>query len=361
MKRWQVQPGLPKRGKRVSDIKMNMDSTRIGIVGAGSWGTALANHLARKGFAVDLWAFEAEVKEQIQTFRENKIFLPGIPLSENIIPSNDIRHVVENKDLLVMVVPSHVLRETSEKITGCLSGKTIIVSASKGIENKTHKTMSEVIRETVQTISEDRLAVLSGPSFAKEVAKGVPTLVTVASRQAVVAEFVQHVFATPTFRVYTIDDVIGVELGGAVKNVIAIASGIVDGLGLGLNTRAALITRGLTEMRRLGLKLGANTNTFSGLAGVGDLILTCTGELSRNHTVGKKIGEGKKLEAILSEMRMVAEGIKTARSVYNLSKKENVEMPISHEVYHVLYNGRPPADAVYRLMTRSLKNEFDEV
>jgi glycerol-3-phosphate dehydrogenase (NAD(P)+) len=356
-----VQQDLPTRKKKVDYNKMDMDSTSIGILGAGSWGTALANHLALKGFLVDLWAYEKEVKEQIQISRENKIFLPGISLSENIIPSNDIKYVAEKKDLLVIVVPSHVLRETAQKMADFLSDKTIVVSASKGIENKTHKTMSGVIREVIEKISEERLAVLSGPSFAGEVARGVPTLVTVASRDINTAEFIQHIFATPTFRVYTINDVIGVELGGAIKNVIAIASGIVDGLGLGLNTRAALITRGLTEIRRLGLKLGANTHTFSGLAGVGDLMLTCTGELSRNHTVGKKIGEGKKLEEILGEMRMVAEGIKTARSVYNLSKKVNVEMPISHEVYHVLYNKRPPADAVYRLMTRSLKNEFDEV
>jgi glycerol-3-phosphate dehydrogenase (NAD(P)+) len=361
MKRQWVQQDLPKRKKRVDYNKIDMDSIRIGIIGAGSWGTALANHLARKGFLVDLWAYEAEVKEQIQIFGENKIFLPGISLSESIIPSNDIKHVAGGKDLLVVVVPSHVLRETAEKMADHLSDKTIVVSASKGIENKTHKTMSGVIREVIEKIPEERLAVLSGPSFAGEVARGVPTLVTVASRNAATAEFVQHIFAASTFRVYTINDVIGVELGGAVKNVIAIASGIVDGLGLGLNTRAALITRGLTEIRRLGLKLGANTNTFSGLAGVGDLMLTCTGELSRNHMVGKKIGEGKKLEEILGEMRMVAEGIKTAKSVYNLSRKVNVEMPISHEVFHVLYDGVPPADAVYRLMTRSLKNEFDEV
>jgi glycerol-3-phosphate dehydrogenase (NAD(P)+) len=341
--------------------KIHMDSTRIGVVGAGAWGTALANQLAQKGFSVDLWAYEIEVKEQIQTFRENKIFLPGIALSENIVPSNDLDHVAGNKELLLVVVPSHVLRETAEKMAEHLSDKTIVVSASKGIENKTHKTMSGVIREVIEKISEERLAVLSGPSFALEVARGVPTLVTVASKDPATAEFIQHVFATPTFRVYTIDDMTGVELGGAVKNVIAIASGIVDGLGLGLNTRAALITRGLMEIKRLGLKLGANTHTFSGLAGVGDLILTCTGELSRNYTVGKKIGEGKRLEEILGEMRMVAEGVKTAKSVYNLSRKVNVEMPISHEVYHVLYDGRPPADAVYRLMTRSLKNEFDEV
>ncbi len=352
---------MPKRKNKMDYSKIDMNSIRIGVVGAGSWGTALANHLAQKGFSVDLWAYETEVKDQIQTSRENKIFLPGISLSENIVPSNDLDYVAGNKDLILVVVPSHVLRETAEKMADHLSDKTIVVSASKGIENKTHKTMSGVMREVIEKISEETLAVLSGPSFAREVARGVPTLVTVASKNSATAEFIQHVFATPTFRVYTINDMTGVELGGAVKNVIAIASGIVDGLGLGLNTRAALITRGLTEIRRLGLKLGANTHTFSGLAGVGDLMLTCTGALSRNYTVGKKIGEGKKLEEILGEMRMVAEGVKTAKSVYNLSKKVKVEMPISHEVYHVLYDGRPPAEAVYLLMTRSLKNEFDEI
>ena len=221
--------------------------------------------------------------------------------------------------------------------------------------------MSGVLREIFHEISEDSFAVLSGPSFAREVVRKVPTVVAVASKNQKVADFVQHIFATPYFRVYTNNDMIGVELGGSVKNVIAIASGITDGLGLGLNTRAALITRGLTEIRRLGLKLGANPRTFAGIAGVGDLVLTCTGDLSRNHTVGKKIGEGMKLNEILSEMRMVAEGVKTAKSVYNLSRKLGVEMPISHEVYHVLYDDIPPKEAVHRLMTRDLKQELDEV
>ncbi len=338
----------------------DVNDVNIGVLGAGSWGTALANLLGLKGFKVDLWVFEKEVKEQIEAFRENKVFLPGFSLSTNLFPSNDIAGVVSEKDLVLIVVPSHVMRETAQKVSGLLSKETIIVSASKGIENKTHLTMSAVLKESLPEIPEDYFTVLSGPSFAREVAKKLPTVVTVASKDKKLAGFVQNVFATPYFRVYTNNDMIGVELGGAVKNVIAIAAGIIDGLGLGLNTRAALITRGLTEIRRLGLKLGANPRTFTGLAGIGDLLLTCTGDLSRNHTVGKKIGEGRKLNDILSEMRMVAEGIKTAKSVYNLSLKLGVEMPISHEIYHILYDDVSPQDALLRLMTRDLKQELDE-
>ena len=338
----------------------DVNDVNIGVLGAGSWGTALANLLGLKGFKVDLWVFEKEVKEQIEAFRENKVFLPGFSLSANLFPSNDITGVVSEKDLVLIVVPSHVMRETAQKICGLLSKETVIVSASKGIENKTHLTMSAVLKESLPEIPEDSFTVLSGPSFALEVARKLPTVVTVASIDKKLAWFVQNVFATPYFRVYTNNDMIGVELGGAVKNVIAIAAGIIDGLGLGLNTRAALITRGLTEIRRLGLKLGANPRTFAGLAGIGDLLLTCTGDLSRNHTVGKKIGEGRKLNDILSEMRMVAEGIKTAKSVYNLSLKLGVEMPISHEIYHILYDDVSPQDALLRLMTRDLKQELDE-
>jgi len=343
-------------------MKNNIDinSTRIGVVGAGSWGTAIANHLGLKGFKVDLWVFEKEVKEQISKDRENKIFLPGFTLSSNIFPSNDLQPVVSDKDLLIIVVPSHLMRETAGKITGLISKDTIIVSASKGIENKTHLTMSGVLKEALPEISNDKTAVISGPSFAKEVANKVPTLVTVASKDKNVAEFVQHVFSTEFFRAYTTDDLIGIELGGSVKNVIAIASGIIDGLGFGLNTRAALITRGLVEMKRLGLKLGARSDTFSGLAGIGDLILTCTGDLSRNYTVGKQIGKGKKLNKILSEMRMVAEGVKTAKSIYNLSRKIGVEMPICQETYRILYEDVSPNEAARRLMSRDLKQEMDE-
>ncbi|MFC1830098.1 NAD(P)H-dependent glycerol-3-phosphate dehydrogenase [Thermodesulfobacteriota bacterium] len=333
---------------------------RIGVVGAGSWGTALADLLASKGYQIDLWVFETEVKNHILEFGENNVFLPGFSLSSNITPTNDISKAVSNKDLLLLVVPSHVMRETSRKFAEYVSPDAIIVTASKGIENKTHLTMTGVLKEALPEIPESRFAVLSGPSFAKEVAQKMPTVVTVASLDKEVGERIQHVLATPVFRVYTNDDVIGVELGGAVKNVIAISAGIIDGLGFGLNTRAALITRGQTEIRRLGLKLGANPRTFTGLSGIGDLILTCTGDLSRNYTVGKKIGKGMKLSEILSEMRMVAEGVKTAKSVYNLSRKVGVEMPICHEIYHILYDDISPKEATYRLMTRDLKQELDE-
>lgn len=339
---------------------MNTDSPKIGVVGAGSWGTALANLLSIKGYPVQLWAFEDDVRKSIEQEHENKFFLPKIKLSPGIVCLNDITQVVSEKDLVVIVVPSHVMRETASQAAGYISPETMVVSASKGIEIKTHLTMSGILKDTLPAAFKDRLAVLSGPTFAREVAVKVPTVVTAASANLSVAAYVQQVFAAPYFRVYTNDDVMGVELGGAVKNVIAIASGIVDGLGLGLNTRAALITRGLTEMQRLGVKLGAKPRTFAGLTGVGDLVLTCTGHLSRNHTVGQLIGEGKKLNDILSDMKMVAEGVRTAKSVYNLSRKIGVEMPISHAVYAVLYEDLSPKDAVFQLMTRDLKDEMDD-
>lgn len=333
---------------------------KIGVVGAGSWGTALANLLATKGYDVDLWVYEAPVRDEILNHRENRAFLPGVILSDRLTPWNDIADVVTGKDMVVTVVPSHLVRQVASKMDPHISPDTIVVSASKGIENKTYLTMTRVLGAMLPKIREGNFAVLSGPSFAFEVARNMPTVVTVASSDLGVAEIIQHVFATPFFRVYTNDDPIGVELGGSVKNVIAIAAGIIDGLGLGLNTRAALITRGQTEIRRLGLKMGANPRTFTGLAGIGDLILTCTGDLSRNHTVGKRIGQGEKLADILSGMTMVAEGIKTSESVYNFSRSLGVEMPISHEIYHVLYEDVSPQDALYRLMTRDLKQELDE-
>jgi glycerol-3-phosphate dehydrogenase (NAD(P)+) len=252
------------------------------------------------------------------------------------------------------------MRETTLKMASYVSKETIIVSASKGIENKTYLTMTGVLKETLSEIPDHQLAAISGPSFAREVASRLPTVVTVACKDIKIAALVQQVFATPYFRVYTSEHLLGVELGGSLKNVIAIGAGVVDGLELGLNARAALITRGIAEIQRLGLKLGANPRAFTGLAGVGDLILTCTGHLSRNYTVGKKIGQGKKVIDILSEMRMVAEGVKTAKSVYNLSRKLGVDMPISHETYRILYEDLSPREAVYRLMTRDLRQELDE-
>ena len=334
---------------------------KIGVIGGGSWGTALADLLAKKGHSVDLWVFEPEVKEQIRTRRENQFFLPGVTLSENIYPSCNITRTVTGKAMVLIVVPSHVMRNTAVQFADSLSPDTILVTASKGIENDTLLTMNGVLNEAVPKISPDRMGVISGPSFAREVSLEIPTAVTVASINQDTAGVIQRAFATAFFRVYTIDDVMGVELGGAVKNVIALAAGVIDGLKLGHNTRAALITRGQTEIRRLGIRMGARPRTFTGLAGIGDLVLTCTSDQSRNHTVGKRIGEGEKLSDILDDMKMVAEGVKTARSVYHLSWKLNVDMPICHTIYRVLYEELSPREGLFSLMTRELKHELDDV
>jgi len=340
---------------------IDIAKTRVGVVGGGSWGTALAKLLADKGFVLDLWVFEQEVKEQIEKERENKVFLPNVKLPDNIIPSNDFEIVVKEKDLVLLVVPSHFMRNVAGQIKNFISPETIVVTASKGIENKTHLTMTQILEEKIDFIPKGNFAVLSGPSFAKEVANKVPTVVAAASTSRKVSEYVQKIFSCPTFRVYVNDDPIGTQIGGAMKNVLAIAAGICDGMKMGLNPRAALITRGLTEMNRLGTKLGADPLTLAGLAGVGDLLLTCTGDLSRNYTVGKQIGEGKNLDEIISEMRMVAEGVKTTKSVYNLSKKLGVDLPICNEVYSVLFEGLSVEETVERLMNRSLKHELDGV
>lgn len=336
-------------------------NAKVGVVGAGSWGTAIAKLLADKGYPIDLWVFEAEVKEQIEKDRENKIFLPGVKLPENIVPSNDLEKVAGGKDVIIMVVPSHLMRDVAEKMKAFVAPETILVTASKGIENVTHLTMTQVFAQIFDFMSQDNFVAFSGPSFAKEVARNVPTVVAAASTGRDSAELVQHIFSCPTFRVYVNDDPIGTELGGAMKNVLAIAAGICDGMEMGLNPRAALITRGLTEINRVGAKLGADPLTLSGLAGVGDLLLTCTGSLSRNYTVGIQIGQGKKLDKIISEMRMVAEGVKTTKSVYNLSKKLGVDLPICDAVYHVLFEDFPVEKTVERLMNRSLKHELDGV
>ncbi|TWI71596.1 glycerol 3-phosphate dehydrogenase (NAD(P)+) [Desulfobotulus alkaliphilus] len=334
---------------------------QIGVLGGGSWGTALAMLLADKGYPVRLWVHEPEVAMEIREYRENRTYLPGIMLPENLVATQDMEEALKGKDLVLFVVPSHVMRETARRAAAMISEKSILVTASKGIENVTHKTMTGILKEEILQIPEEKMAVLSGPSFAREVGEKRPTVVTVASKAASNARKVQEIFASPVFRVYTSDDVMGVEVGGAMKNVIAIAAGVADGMGLGLNTRAALITRGLAEIRRLGVAMGANPHTFSGLSGVGDLMLTCTGALSRNHTVGQLLGQGKSLDEILKEMRMVAEGVKSARSVYNLSAKLGVELPICNEVYRVLYEGSTPREAGERLMNRTLKQEFHDL
>jgi len=332
---------------------------KIGVVGGGSWGTTLANHMALKGFDVDLWIREEDVYYQIKEKRINETFLPGIKLSSAIRPVQSFKEISREKDLLLIVVPSHFFRNILNELSPFLSSSTPIVVGTKGIENETLMTMSQVVTSVLPGDWSDNFVCLSGPSFAREVCYKHPTAITLVSRNEKLAKYLQELFSTEYFRVYTTQDVIGVELGGALKNVIAIAAGTSDGLGFGFNARAALITRGLAEITRLGVSMGAEPLTFAGLTGIGDLILTCTGDLSRNRTVGLRIAEGIPVEEIVSGMKMVAEGIKTSMSAYNLAKKMGIEMPITIEVYNVIYKGKDPRKAVKDLMTRELKVELD--
>jgi len=329
----------------------------IGVIGAGSWGTTLADLLAKKGHDVTLWAYEPELVDEMATTGINGIYLPGIPLSPRLRFTNSLRDAVEGKGLILCVVPSQLVRKVILNVLPFLPAEALFVSASKGIELDTLMTVSQVYAELIPPTHYQRFSVLSGPSFAREVALEMPTAVVVAAALADVAWRVQDIFTTPSFRVYTNTDVTGVELGGAIKNVIALAAGISDGLGFGNNTRAALITRGLAEMTRLGRAMGAKGETFAGLAGMGDLVLTCTGDLSRNRTVGIKLGQGMRLAEILAEMRMIAEGVKTAESARNLAERLGIDMPITENVYRVLYEDKPARDAVVELMTRDLKAE----
>jgi glycerol-3-phosphate dehydrogenase (NAD(P)+) len=331
----------------------------VAVVGGGSWGTALANLLAEKSIPVSLWVFEEDLCETMQKTRENTLYLPGVELSPLLQPDNNLTEVLAGKRIILMAVPSHVYRQVAMQMLEFLKGPVVLVSATKGIENESLKTMWGIWHELMPRSINWDYAVLSGPSFAREVVKQTPTAVTVASPSKEVAEEVQQLFSTEYFRVYTSTDVIGVELGGALKNIIALAAGIVDGLGLGHNTRAALMTRGLAEMSRLGTSMGADPLTFLGLAGVGDLVLTCTGDLSRNRTVGYQLGQGKKLAEILAEMRMVAEGVKTTRSVYHLARQKKIDMPICEQMYRILYEDQSPKEALASLMQRELKHEVD--
>jgi glycerol-3-phosphate dehydrogenase (NAD(P)+) len=331
--------------------------TRCAVIGAGSWGTTLANLLAKKGLAVTLWAYEPELVESIRSRRENDLFLPGIELDLSLACTNSLQEAVAGAEMVLVVVPTQVLRGVVRQIIPHLSATALVVSASKGIELESLQLVSQIYEELLPTEVYRRFAVLSGPSFAREVAREMPTAVVAAAGDEQVARRVQQLFSTDYFRVYTNDDVIGVELGGAIKNVIAIAAGVSDGLGFGSNTRAALITRGLAEMSRLGKALGGSAATFAGLAGMGDLVLTCTGDLSRNRSVGLALGQGRTLADILGEMRMVAEGVKTAESAWLLARKLGVEMPIIQKVHQLLYEGKPAREAVLELMTRDLKPE----
>ena len=332
----------------------------IAVIGAGSWGTALAKLLSDKGHTVHLWAHGAEHAPAINLDRENKKYLPGFFLNDKVTASAELQEVVSGKNHILMVVPSHVFRAVFQQLVPFLERQCIIVSATKGIENESLMTMSQVMADVLrQSGREADIGVLTGPSFAKEVAAGIPTAVTVAAQTKALAMRIQDIFFTERFRVYTSTDVIGQELGAALKNIVAIAAGICDGLGYGTNTRAALITRGLAEITRLGVKMGANPLTFSGLGGLGDLVLTCTGDLSRNRMVGLKLGQGKKLQAILAEMAMVAEGVKTTGSAWRLARRQGVDMPILEQIYKVLYEDKPCQEAVMSLLTRDQKEEME--
>jgi glycerol-3-phosphate dehydrogenase (NAD(P)+) len=333
--------------------------TRIGVIGAGSWGTTLANMLAEKGYPVDLWVREEEVCHQIKKERINGLFLPGMKLVPELNPVLSFKEALTGKDLALLAVPSHVFREVLNRMKAYLSPRTVLIAATKGIENDTLSMMSQVAESVLSKGYTDHFSVLAGPSFAKEVYQKYPTAVTIASREISVAEHFQKIFSTDFFRVYTSQDLVGVQLCGAIKNVIAIAAGAADGLKFGHNARAALITRGLAEITRLGVAMGANPMTFAGLAGMGDLVLTCTGDLSRNRTVGLKIGQGMNIQEITAGMNMVAEGVRTARSAYELSKKMGVEMPITAQVYQILYEEKNPIEAVKDLMGRELKVELE--
>jgi glycerol-3-phosphate dehydrogenase (NAD(P)+) len=333
-------------------------SEKAAVLGAGAWGTTLADLLAKKGHDVTLWAFEPEVADAIEERHENPVFLSGFPLATGLRATSSLQEAVRDATFIVGVVPSQHFRRVLRAAAPSLPREALLISASKGIELTSLKTMAEVIGDVVAREISDRASFLSGPSFAIEVARGQATAVTVANRHPESAQRVQALFQTPYFRVYTSDDVPGVELGGALKNVIAVAAGMAVGLGLGHNATAALITRGLAEIARLGIAHGANPLTLSGLAGMGDLIVTCTGELSRNRTVGVELGRGRPLTEILQGMKMVAEGIDTARAAHALAQRDGIEMPIVAQVHAVLFEGTQPRDALENLMLREPKPEL---
>jgi glycerol-3-phosphate dehydrogenase (NAD(P)+) len=331
--------------------------TKVAVLGPGAFGTALAKVLADQGNPTALWARRDDLARAINEERENKRYLPKVALPSTLRATADLGDAVGDAELVLFVVPSHATREVAELARSLVPSAALLCSATKGIENDSLMLMNEVLLDVLGREAEPRLTYFSGPSFAQELAQGVPTAVTVAGHDRAAAERVQREFATANLRMYYTHDVCGVELGGAMKNVVAIAAGAIDGLGFGQNTRAALITRGLAEIGRLGAAMGADPLTLAGLAGIGDLVLTCTGALSRNRTVGVELGKGRTLSDILGALGHVAEGVKTTKSAYQLGKKLGVDLPITDEVYRVLYEDKPARQALVDLMTRPLKHE----
>ncbi len=333
-------------------------NNRIGVLGGGSWGTALSILLANKGYDLHMWVRNENQAKDMETTRFNSKYLPNVKLPEAIGVSTDLKLTLTNKDFILMSVPTHGVRETLNNARKYIKKDQIIINVAKGIENESLLRISEIVKEILPL---NEYAVLSGPSHAEELAINLPTTAVSASTSKKVAEIVQDLFITPYFRVYTNPDIIGVELGGSLKNIIALGAGISDGLGYGDNTKAALMTRGNIEMARLGVKLGANSNTFSGLSGIGDLIVTCTSMHSRNRRCGILLGKGLSLEEAIKEVGMVVEGVRTTKSAYKLAEKYGVEMPITEEIYNVLYNGFNVSDSVSSLMERDKKHEMEDV
>ena len=330
---------------------------RASVIGLGAFGTALANTLASRCDEVRAWARESKVVDSINGPRENKTYLPGIAVSPRVRATLSLEEALGGAELVVFATPSHATRDVLRNALPFLHEHVPLLTVAKGIENETLMTMTQLLEDCLPEEFHPSIAILSGPSFAKEMAAGMPTVVTIAAHHEKVAQRIQGALQTETFRTYTSVDVIGVEMGGALKNVIAIAAGISDGLGFGLNARSAVITRGLAEISRIAVAMGANPLTLMGLAGLGDLVLTCTGDLSRNRRVGIELGKGRALEQILADMTQVAEGVKTARSARDLSRKVGVELPICDQVHAIMYEGKSPRRALVELMTRAPKRE----
>lgn len=332
--------------------------SKIAVLGAGSWGTALSIVLADNNHEVRLWSHRKEQVDIINETHLNEKYL-NVELPKNIIAYSDLKSAISEVDAILMVVPSSAIREISKKVNPYINDDVLIIHATKGIEPESSKRISQIMSEELSSINSDDIVVLSGPSHAEEVGLRMPTTVTVASSNVEKAEETQHLFFNESFRVYTSDDVIGVELGGALKNIIALGAGMSDGLNFGDNAKAALITRGLAEITRLGVSLGANPLSFLGLSGVGDLIVTCTSQHSRNWRAGNLIGKGHTLESVLEEMGMVVEGVRTTKAAYLFSIQQDVDMPITHALYEILYNNANPKEIVEQLMTRAKKDELD--
>ncbi len=330
---------------------------KVVVLGGGSWGTALALSLAKSGIDVDIWMRDKAQCESMNYARENLKYLPGVVIPNNIVAKHDIESALEGKTIIVSAVPTQSVRKCLQSMKEYIKKDQIIVNVAKGIEVGSLCRISQIVKEE---LPDNEYAVLSGPSHAEELARDIPTTVVVAAKKRAIAERVQDLFMTPKFRIYTNPDVVGVELGGALKNIIALGAGISDGLGYGDNTKAALMSRGIVEIGRLGAELGGMKETFSGLSGIGDLIVTCTSMHSRNRRAGILIGEGKNLDEVVASIGMVVEGVKTTKAAFNLAKKHGIDMPITEEIYNVLYNGSDVKDAVVNLMMRNKTHEMED-